>query len=80
MKSKILTAEGIGPKLRDLGFRYFGDELSRLLSVDVFEIIFFAKYGGFLSERLIRLIEKDKRFYLEISTVDNFKFVFPLKK
>ncbi len=80
MKPKILTAEGIGPKLRDLGFRYFGDELSRLLSVDNFEMIFFAKYGGFLSERLIRLIEKDKRFYLEISTVDNFQFVFPLKK
>jgi len=80
VKSKILTAEGIGPKLRDLGFRYFGDELSRLLSVDVFEIIFFAKYGGFLSERLIRLIEKDKKFYLEITTVDNFQFIFPLKK
>ena len=80
MKSKILTAEGIGPKLRDLGFRYFCDELSRLLSVDNFEMIFFAKYGGFLSERLIRLIEKEKKFYLEISTVDNFQFVFPLKK
>lgn len=61
-------------------YTYFCNENSKLVHVDVFEILFWNHYAGSNTTWSFYIIEDKNGDRLECVSVSNFKYVFPLQK
>jgi len=72
---KLLSPDELKKRLSS-EYWYFSNENHICVPVDLFEIIFTHKYGGFLSEWEVRIIDDA----IHLKNISGFKYVFPLTK
>lgn len=75
MKTKLLSDSELIQRL-NAEYLYFSNEKHICIPVAQFEIIFIHKYGGWLSDWGIRIIDD----FLHLENISGFKYIFPLTK